>query len=364
MSMGKASAIKRFIGVHYSVGTCNMRCSYCYLGKHKSSLKEIPFSLDQIARAYSRKRLGGICFINICGDGEPLLHPMIPEIIRVHLEEGHYVMVVTNATLRKPLEKILNMKEEFLARLFFKVSFHYEELVKMNFLEREFENIQMIKDSPCSLSVEYITCDDTLNSAEMDKLKQECMGKMGALPHLNMPRDERRRNLGLLSRYSWSNYIAECENKQFDSEFFEFRKQVFGRRYKDYCYSGVRHLWIDMSTGFSYQCYSLPKLQDFMGETDKPVRYLAVGHNCIQAHCYVAYTFMTLGIAPPPEKIAYRPTYDEIRNRICSDGSEWIKPTMKEAFQMGVEEVNHGMIQKKCVDIMNQIFRWKMRQRF
>ena len=52
-------------------------------------------------KALSKERLGGICLINFCGGGETLLPPEIVKYIRVLLEEGHYIMIVTNATVSK-----------------------------------------------------------------------------------------------------------------------------------------------------------------------------------------------------------------------------------------------------------------------
>ncbi len=362
MKLVKQSPIKRFIGVSYNIGACNMNCSYCYLGRKQQKIENIPWSLETIKIAYSKKRLGGVCFINICGDGEPLLHPMMIDIIKTHLIEGHFVSVVTNALLSKQIKTILEFDKELLERLFFKVSFHYEELIRMNMLETQFENINLIKESPCSFTVEYITCDDTITSrAEIDSMKELCLKKIGAIPHLNMPRDERRINLGVLSKYSWDNYTNLCDSLGFDSEFYRFRKQMFGRKCKNYCYSGIRHIWIDMRTGYSYQCYNLPELQDFMGEPHRKLRCIPIGYRCVQAHCYVAYTFMTLGVVSPPISAEYRPSYFEIRNRVCSDGISWIKPTFERAFRLGVEEKEYGFVKSKYYDVINSLLRWKYR---
>jgi len=351
--------IEKFIGLHFKVGACNLRCSYCYVGQHKNEILKIPFSMDDIRIAFSRKRLGGTCFINICSDGEPLIHSQMPQIIKFFLEEGHFVMVLTNGLLKKRIEECFeNVKN--LERLFFKISFHYEELVRLNLIDRIFENIEFIKNSPCSLTVEYITCDETLENIE--KLKDLCLEKMGALPQVNIPRDERGSKLGVVSKYTWKEYTERWESEGFNSEFFEFRKQFFGKKYKGFCYTGERQLWIDMSTGYSRQCYHTPVLQDFMGEKDKPIKWLAVGNNCGEAHCYVAHSHMTLGIVPFPDYTRYKPTYDVIRNRKCIDGTEWIKPIYKEAFQMGVRQEEFSMIKKSVINKLNRLLNWERRR--
>lgn len=356
----KKEKIKKFIGLNFKIDVCNLKCSYCYVGTHGGKIQDMPYTIEYMRKAFSKKRLGGICFINICSNGETLIHPKMPEIIEMFLQEGHYVMVLTNGTLTRQIEKCLQIQENLLARLFFKISFHYEEMLRLNMLETEFKNIQMIKESPCSLTVEYITCDESLDTIE--EMKQMCMARLGALPQLNIPRDERKKNLGIVSMHSYDNYISKWESKGFKSEFFDFRKQFFGKKYRDYCYTGERQLWINMATGYSHQCYHTPPLQDFMGEVDKPVKWLAVGNNCGEAHCYVTHSHITLGIVPYPEETQYRTTYDVIRNRKCIDGTEWIKPTYTVAFRQGVEQREHSKYEKKVVNILNVILKWYRRK--
>lgn len=351
--------IEKFIGLCFRVGACNLKCSYCYVGQHGNKVLDIPFSLEQMRVAFARKRLGGTCIINICSDGETLIHPMMPSIIKFFLDEGHYVMVLTNGLLRNRIEECLNNCRN-LERLFFKISFHYEELVRLNLLNSMFDNINLIKNSPCSFTVEYITCDETLE--EMSEFKRICIERLGALPQLNIPRDEKQKKLGVVSKYTWKKYIETWEKQGFDSEFFAFRKQFFNKKYKDFCYTGERQLWIDMATGYSRQCYHTPVLQDFMGEANKPIKWLAVGNNCNESHCYVAHSHMTLGIVPFPEYTKYKPTYDVIRNRVCLDGTEWIKPTYKRAFRQGVRQVEFSNLRKKIINLKNVLLRWKRRK--
>jgi hypothetical protein len=223
-----------------------------------------------------------------------------------------------------------------------------------------FDNVDMVKKSPCSLTVEYITCDETLS--DMETFKAVCEKKLGALPQVGMPRDDRRKNSGLFSKYSYKNYIKKWNEVGFRSEFFNFRIQMFGKKYTDYCYAGDRYLWVNMSNGYSYQCYHTPPLQNFMGELDKPVKWLAIGNCCTEAHCYSAHSFMTLGVAPPAQGIEYRPTYGDIRNRVCLDGSEWVKPTFQVIFARGIEKKEHSRVKKAVVNRLNTALRWYRRK--
>lgn len=353
--------MKKFIGISFEFGACNLNCSYCYVGNHHGKIKDIPYTMEEMKKAFSKKRLGGECFINICSDGETLIHPQMPAIVEMFLKEGHYVMVLTNGTLTGKIQECLEIDDKLLEHLFFKISFHYEEMLRLHLLDRAFENIEMIKKSPCSLTVEYITSDENID--KIDQMKQECFEKMGALPQLNIPRDERKHNFGVVSKLSFDNYVKLWEGKGFDSEFFKFRKQFFGRRYKDYCYTGERQIWVRMSNGYSYQCYHTPPLQNFMGELDKPVKWLAVGNNCPEAHCYVTHSHVTLGIVPYPDNTQYKSTYDVIRNRKCVDGTEWVKQPYKEIFQLGVEQREHSPLKKNIVNHLNVLLRWYRRYR-
>ncbi len=360
MRIAKSSPIKKFVGLHFGVGCCNMSCSYCYIGKTGNKIQDIPYTIDEMRRAFAKKRLGGTAFINICSDGETLIHPMMVDIIRMFLDEGHYVMLVTNGTVTRTLKQILELQDEQLARIFFKISFHYEELLKMNMLDKFFENVNMLAGSPCSITVEYITVDETLQHIE--GFKKTCMEGMGALPQINMPRDERKQNLGLFSKYSWEKYLKKIESLNIPSKFFDFRVQYFGRRYKQFCFLGGRYIWVNMKTGYAQQCYRLPPIQNFMKDLNSPVRWIPVGNHCPEAHCYVCYTFFPLGCVDTPEYGKYRPTYYEIRNRKDNKGREWIKPTYKEAFECGVERKEFSSFEKKMVNLFNQYRKWYYRE--
>ena len=352
----KKSEIKRMVLTSYHIGTCNMKCSYCYVWNQGDKIQEIPWSLEQIKKAFSKKRLGGTCIINICADGEPLIHPMMPDIIKAHLEEGHYVMVVTNGVSTVAIKKILTFDEKLLARIFFKISFHYEEMTRLNLLEKEYSNINLIKQSPCSFSLEYTVTDSFLDDkARQRKMRQECIEKVGALPHLNIPRDSRKFNLNILSGYSWDNYMKKCEELNYDSNFYKFRKQIFGKKYRDFCYSGMRNIWIDMEKGTYNQCYHTTKTRDFMKNINKPLKFIPIGNCCDQAHCYSGHLFMTIGITPPPQTVKYRPNHYDIRSRIGEDGFEWIKPEIRKVFECGVEEKECNRIEKMLFNTFNKI---------
>ena len=70
---GKMSdKIKKFIEIHIPVTTCNLKCHYCYIAQQRKFSDKwdgLSRSIDDIKKAFSRKRLGGVCMLNLCGGG-------------------------------------------------------------------------------------------------------------------------------------------------------------------------------------------------------------------------------------------------------------------------------------------------------
>ena len=61
-----------------------------------------------------------------------------------------------------------------------------------------------------------------------------------------------------------------------------------------------------------------------------------MGNNCLEYHCYNGHSYIVLGDIPELDA----PTYADLRNRICSDGSEWLKPEMKSFMSTRLYESN------------------------
>lgn len=108
--------MKMFIDTYVPVTTCNLRCHYCYITQRKLFKNELPefkYSSDAVKKAVSKKRLGGVCHFNICGGGETLLPPQMTAYIRAILEQGHYVMVITNGVVTKRFDEIILFPRDF-----------------------------------------------------------------------------------------------------------------------------------------------------------------------------------------------------------------------------------------------------------
>ena len=118
---------------------CDLKCSYCYISQLPEWMKsgdKFTYDVNYIAKCLSKKRLGGECLINLTGEGETMLQKDIVELCRLLLEEGHYIELVTNLTITKVVDDFLKLPSNLLEQLEFKISFHYNELKRINLMNR------------------------------------------------------------------------------------------------------------------------------------------------------------------------------------------------------------------------------------
>ena len=147
----KKDILKRFIDCYVPITTCNLRCHYCYITQQRkfdAKIPEFKYSAEYVAKALSKERLGGTCCLNFCGGGETLMPKEMVPIIKALLREGHYVMVVTNGTLSHRFDEITEFPPELLERLFFKFSFHFFELKRLNIMDKFYALTATGKGSP------------------------------------------------------------------------------------------------------------------------------------------------------------------------------------------------------------------------
>lgn len=329
--------MKRFIDCYIPVTTCNLRCHFCYITQHRRFSDKLPtFAYDakHIRKAMSVERLGGKCHLNFCGGGETLLPPEIIDITRELLEEGHYIMIVTNGTISKRFNEFISFPKELLVRLGFKFSFHFLELKKRKLLDRFFENVQKVRDAGCSFSVEVTPSDELI--PYIDEIKEICLERIGAYCHVTVARNEATisDDKPILSQYKKEEYAKIWS--VFDSSFFDFKMSVFGIKRKEFCYAGAWSGVLNMGSGDFTQCYYSYKSQNIFENIKEEINWQAIGKNCLQPHCYNAHAFMTLGLLPSVDT----PSYASLRNRVCKDGSEWLTPEMNTFLSNKLSDAN------------------------
>lgn len=327
--------IKKFIDCYIPVTTCNLRCDYCYITQVKKfddSVYEFSVSTDLIAKALNKKRWGGTLNINLCGGGETLLPKEMPSIIEAILKEGHYVMVVTNGITSKRFDEIIQIDKELLKRLFFKFSFHYLELKRLNKLDSYFNNIDKIKNAGCSFSVEITPNDELI--PYIDEIKEISLNRIKALPHITVARNNRMQDLPILTDLDKEDYKKVWG--QFDSRLFDFKIKVFGEKRNEFCYGGDWTYSLNLGTGDLTQCYQGKFIQNIYEDIDKPIKKKPVGNKCPESHCYNAHAWLTFGAIPSLST----PTYNDMRDRVCLDSSHWVNENTREFFNSKLEESN------------------------
>ncbi len=330
--------INKLICVNVPVKTCNLRCKYCYITQLKQWGEKLPtfdYDVDHIVKAFDKNRFGGTCLINFTGGGETLLPEEMVSIIRGVLENGHYVEVVTNGTVTKRFEQIAEFPEDILKRLEFKFSFHYLEFKRLNILDKFVGNVNLMRNKGCSFTIECTPTDELMQYAE--EMKQFCLDNFGALCHLTIARTDTKSNKEILTDLSEDEYCRFWES--FNSEMFNFKKDILKVKRNEFCYAGAWSLYVNLKNGDAQRCYGQPITQNIFADLNKPIEFKPVGHYCRQPYCYNGHAFLTLGVIPELDT----PTYLDIRNRKCLDGSEWFNESGKSFYSSKLEDSN-----KKC----------------
>lgn len=346
--------IKRWIEIYVPVTTCTLRCSYCYITTHRlfeGPLPKFEISPEFFRKALSKERLGGTCLLNFCAGGETLLAPHLFDYIKAVLEEGHYVSIVTNGTLTKRFEEYSSLPDDLTSHLFFKFSYHYLQLQERGLLDTFFANIRKVRDAGCSFTLEQTPSDDAI--LYRDEIIERAVKEVGATPQITIARDERvGGQLPILTELSREEYKKVWGDK-YQSPLFDYKLTIFEQPRKEFCYAGAWSGYLNLQTGDMRQCYNTIFTWNIYEDIKKLIPWKAIGHNCKELHCYNGHSWITLGNIP--ELTA--PTYAELRNRVCPNGSEWLQPQMKAFMSTKLFESNeeYGMWKKLHVDIRNRV---------
>ena len=338
--------IKRFIDCYIPTETCNLRCHYCYITQRRrfnAKLASFSHSPDEIRQAFSKKRWGGTCLINMCAGGETLLSDEVLPVVKELLSEGHYVMIVTNGTMTNRFEELSQWPVDLLDRLFFKFSYHFLEMKRLGWTERFFNNVKTVKEAGASLTVEVTPSDELI--PHIEELKEKCLKYTGALCHMTIARDDRTKGIDILSDLSWNDYKKVWGI--FTSSLFDFKARIFQQKRNEFCYAGSWSYYLNLESGDLKQCYCGEKIWNIYKMLNEKIPEKPIGYSCSLPYCYNGHAFLALGDIP---EIA-APTYTEERNRICADGSEWLQPEMKAFMSTKLFESNeqYNTYQKVCI---------------
>jgi MoaA/NifB/PqqE/SkfB family radical SAM enzyme len=327
-----ADQIKRFITCRIPVTACNFNCIYCYLcGIEKRTITDFVLPPEKLAQRLSVDRLGGICYFNLCADGETMLHPQLIELVKELTKSGHYADIITNGTLTKKFDELIDtLSNEEQSKLMIKFSFHYLQLKEKNLLNTFLENVDKIKKSGISYTVEITPHDELIGY--IDEIKSFSMDHFGALPHITVARDSSTREIAILSKHSREDYQKIWG--QFGSALFDFKISTFNKKRNEFCYAGDWSLYLDLETGKYRQCNVGMELGNICD--DAPMHFQAIGR-CALPHCFNGHAFLALGNVPELNS----PTYAEERDRECADGTHWLKDDCKKFFSSKLYENNN-----------------------
>lgn len=346
--------LKRFIDIFIPTETCNLRCNYCYITQNRKfngKLFEFDHSIEELKKAFSAERLGGVCLINFCAGGETLLTPIMTDIIRALLECGHYLMIVTNGTVSKRFDELSKLPKDLKNKLFIKFSFHYLELKKSNLLDVFVKNVKLMKDNGISFTVELAASDDYI--PYQDEIIELCENQFNGKPHITILRDDRKTGLDLLSKFNMTELTDKW--KKFDSQLFEFRKKIWQVRRKEFCYAGDWSFCVDLKTGNITKCFGDKSIGNIF-EYDKPIKFECVGTNCKYPYCYAGHAFLALGVIPELDI----GNFDELRDRNLA---KWLSPEMKNMMHQKLKDNNKELSSLKKI-IINKKVKNKTRKQF
>lgn len=301
---------KRFFECLLPETVCNLECSYCYViqeNRRAMKLAELKYSPEHIAKALRKERVGGVCWISICGAGETLAQKECVDIVRLLLKEGHYINITTNGTLSNRYDALIEKCGSDVKHLHLAFSLHYVELIKRNMLDTFFANVKKMRSAGASILVQLNLCDEYV--PYIDEIKDICKSKVGAYPQIALTRDESVMPMKIMTSGSDEEYIRNGE--RFDSPLFRFTCKNFNVKRKEFCYAGDWSGCLNLATGWLTKCYQNPKGQNIFEDLDKPIDFKAVGTKCRHHYCVNSSHFLALGVIPDIKA----PTYAQLRNR-------------------------------------------------
>ena len=299
--------------------------------------EKLQYSPEHIAKALSRARTGGTCWISLCGVGETMAQHEIVPLVKCLLQEGHFVNITTNGTLSAKYDALIEACGEWIEHLHLSFSFHYVELAQRGWIDRFFENVQKMKIAGASILVQFNLCDEYI--PHLDTIKTLCVEKAGALPQVALTRNERTKPIGIMTEKTAEEYYQI--GKQFDSPLFDFTCRNFQVQRREYCYAGEWSGVLDMKTGILKKCYAEPGGVNIFENLEKQIPFEAVGFGCKSEYCINSSHFMSLGVIPTLNT----PTYAELRNR---ESAKWYSEEM-DAFLSGKlihSNKKHNLIKK------------------
>ena len=326
--------IKKFFECLVPVTCCNLKCEYCYVhqqGRELGVMPKFKYTPQQIARAFNRERMGGTCYISICGSGETLLVKEVVDIAAELLAIGHYVNITNNGTVAHALERLLTLvAPKSRDRLLLTFSLHYLELKRLGLLSVFAENVRKMHNAGCSIYIKLNLCGSYL--PVIDEIKAYCCENFGSLPHVAVTRKEEPPAFRLFTDTSPEAYIRVAET--FSSPRFKLELDSFNRKQTKFCYAGAWSYKADLANGWIKSCYSNGRPIDIFADPTTPLPMKPVGYKCKAPYCVNANLFYPLGVIPGICDVL---SFSDVHDR---PEAMWLQPRMKSFLSGKLFEAN------------------------
>lgn len=307
---------------------CNLRCDYCYVTQRRELGKKVnPFIHlpEYVAASLSKERLGGTSLITVCCDGEPLISDDIVQFIKLVLQNKNYVYLISNGTVTKSINDLCTLPRDELNRLFIRFSFHYTELKKRNLLETFFGNIVKLYNAGVSISLLLVGSDEYI--PYLDEINELSIKYLGALPHIDMVRDEKKgqdKHLMIDSKLSVDEYLKFWE--KYESVFFKVKEDSRILHKGGICTAGKNIVHMDMISGDISRCPWGEYVDNAYEDISREIHFWDHGKECQMEYCGCSSMFFGFGVR---EDYYDFPTAYELWNRTTADGKNWIHDEAK-----------------------------------
>ena len=248
--------------------------------------------------------------------------------------------IVTNATISKTLDEMLTLPGILLERLFFKISFHYKELKRLKLFDLFWGNVEKIKRSKCSYTLEMVPGDE--EEPLMEEIEEMCAERSGGImPHLTFARDSTKPGNDLLSDCPVDEYRKKWG--RYSSILFELKSQWYGRNMRAYnCYAGSWSYTTNAMTGDIKACYRREVIGNLFDKEMKIFPSVAVGKDCRLEYCFNNHAFLAWGTVPEIKCASYL----ETRDKVSEAGEHWVKEPMYRFMAQKLKDNNFEYIEK------------------
>ena len=189
-------------------------------------------------------------------------------------------------------------------------------------------------------------------ASSIPDLCERCKKNAGAVCHATVGRDDATNGKNLLTKMSKDEYVNTWSVLK--SDMFKLKMDLFGKKRKEFCYAGAWSLLVDLSSGEASQCYGRMNTQNIFENLNKPIQFRPVGYSCMQPFCFNGHAHIAWGMIPEYNA----PSYYNVRNRVCDDGTNWVKGGCEKLFKQKLYDNNrqYNGVEKFINTITNPFF--------